>query len=211
MIEQVMTDSTIAQIFITFVYRVFLVFGIVAFVVGVGLIADHARMRRVCEFMNRWISTRPAVKWLATPHDSVTVENRFRYAIGAVSIFAAGFSVFVLNVQIDAEHVAAAIPLNMPRAFEVLLVESLRRILIAGSLLAIAVGVMLILFPDALRAIETRANRWYSTRRILRNGDAMNMDFDRWLDGNSRVAGWIIASGALVVVVNFGILLLRQS
>jgi len=141
----------------------------------------------------------------------VAVENRFRYAIGAVSIFAAGFSVFVLNVQIDAEHVAAAIPLNMPRAFEVLLVESLRRILIAGSLLAIAVGVMLILFPDALRAIETRANRWYSTRRILRNGDAMNMDFDRWLDGNSRVAGWIIASGALVVVVNFGILLLRQS
>ncbi|MFA5123638.1 hypothetical protein, partial [Zavarzinia sp.] len=140
MIDQVMTDNTVVQLFITFVYRVFLVFGIVAFAVGVGLIADHARTRQVCEFMNRWISTRSATKWLATPRDSVAAEHRFRYVIGAVSIFAAGFSVFVLNAQIDAERVAAAIPLNMPHAVEVLLVESVRRILIAGSLLAIAVG-----------------------------------------------------------------------
>jgi hypothetical protein len=211
MIEQVMNDPTVGQIFITFVYRLFFVFGIIAFAVGVGLIVNHARMRQCCEFMNRWISTRPATKWLAIPRDTLAVEHRFRYAIGAVSILLAGFSVFVLNAQIDVEQVAAAIPLNVPHDFEVLIVESVRRILIAGGLLAIAVGVMLILFPNALRAIETRANQWYSTRSIIRNGEAMNFGFDKWLDGNPRVAGWIITSGALVVVVNFGILLLKQN
>lgn len=211
MIEHVMTDSNVVQIFITFVYRIFFVFGIVAFAVGVGLIANHARMRQVCEFMNRWISTRPSTKWLATRHDTLAVEYRFRYAIGAVSILVAGFSVFVLIAQIDVERLAAAIPLDVPHAFEVLMLESLRRILIAGGLLAMMVGVMLIFFPNALRALEARANHWYSTRRILRNGDTMNMNFDRWLDGNSRAAGWIITSGALIVVVNFGILLLKQN
>lgn len=211
MIEHVMNDPTVGQIFITFVYRLFFVFGIVAFAVGVGLIVNHVRMRRFCDFMNRWVSTRPATKWLATTHDTVAVEHRFRYSIGAVSIFLAGFSVFVLNAQIDVERVAAAIPLNVPHDIEVLIVESVRRILIASSLLAIAVGVMLIFFPKALRAIEMRANRWYSTRTLIRNGDSMHMGFDQWLDGNPRVAGWIITSGALVVVVNFGFMLLQQT
>ncbi|KAF0163582.1 MAG: hypothetical protein FD157_2912 [Rhodocyclaceae bacterium] len=209
MIEQVMNDPTAGQIFIIFVYRLFFVFGIIAFAVGVGLIVNHARTRRFCDYMNRWVSTRPATKWLAISQDTAAAEHRFRYSIGAVSILLAGFSVFVLIAQIDAERVAAAIPLNVPRAFEVLMIESVRRILIAGGLFAIAVGLMLIFFPKALRAIETRANRWYSTRTLVRNGDRMHVGFDQWLDGNPRVAGWIITSGALIVVVNFGILLLR--
>lgn len=211
MIEQVMNDPTVGQIFITFVYRLFFVFGIIALAVGVGLIVNYARMRQFCDFMNRWISTRPATKWLAIPHDTAAIEHRFRYAIGAVSILLAGFSVFVLNAQIDVERVATVIPMNIPHDFEVLMIESVRRILIAGSLLAIAVGIMLIFFPKALRAIETRANRWHSTRTAMRSGDSMHMGFDKWFDGNPRVAGWTITSGALIVVVNFGILLLKQS
>lgn len=41
MIEQIMNDPTVGQIFITFVYRLFFVFGIIALVVGVGLIVNQ--------------------------------------------------------------------------------------------------------------------------------------------------------------------------
>lgn len=211
MIEQVTTNITVAQLFITFVYRLFFVFGIIAFAVGVGLIFNPVRMRQFFGFMNQWVSMRPGTKWLSVAYDTAAAEHRYRHLLGAVFFLFAAFSIYVLIAKIDVNRVAAAIPLNVPRAVEVLIMESVRLVLIAGSVLAIAVGIMLILFPNALRAIETRANRWYSTDGILRDGDTMHMDLDRWIEGYPRATGGIIASGALVMVVDFGILLLQQN
>jgi len=76
------------------------------------------------------------------------------------------------------------------------LLESTKWILVAGSLLAIAVGVMLAFFPNAMHALEGYANRWVSTRQMTRpiaeGGDRMHLALDRVVAAYPRTAGWIL-------------------
>lgn len=211
MVEQVTINLNFAQLFVTFIYRLFFVFGIFAFAIGIGLMFNHQRMRQLFGLMNRWVSMRPGTEWLSIPHDTEAAEHRHRHLIGAVSILIAAFSIYVLTAKVDVERLAAAISLNVPRFYAVLIIESVRRLLIAGSVVAVAAGIMLIFFPDALRAIERRSNRWYSTDGIARDGDAMHMHLDKWIDNYPRAMGGAISLGAFIVVVDFGTLLLQRN
>jgi uncharacterized protein HemY len=210
MIERVMSNPMVQQLLLDSLYWFFLVFGIFGIAVGVGLALNHVRMHRFSRFMNRWVSMRRSTKWLAIPRDSGAAVQRFRYLLGAVFVVFPAFSLFVLIAKIDADKLATALHLNVPPAFAAWILESARWFLIAGSLLAIAVGVMLIFFPKALHAIETRTNRWYSTRNMSRGGEIERMGFDAWVECHPRAMGLIIASGALVVAVHFGMLLFQR-
>lgn len=211
MIDRVMSNPMVRQLLLDSLYWFFLVFGMVGIAVGVGLAFNHVRMHQFSRFMNRWVSMRRSTKWLAIPRDSGAAEQRFRHLLGAVFVLFPAFSLFVLITEIDADKLANALHLNVPHSFAAWLLESARWILIAGSLLAIAVGVMLIFFPKALHAIETRANQWHSTRSISRGGETIHTGFDEWVDCHPRAMGLIIASGALVVAVHFGMLLFQRT
>lgn len=206
-----MSHPIVDQFFVPFIVRFFFVFGIIGFAVGVGLIFNHVRMHQFFGIMNHWVSMRRSTRWLAIPLDTGSTMQRFRRLIGAAFILVAAFSTFVLITQIDANRVVAALRVEVPYSFATWIMESVRWFLIAGSMVAIAVGIMLIFFPNALRAIETRANHWYSFRCCSRSGDTMHMDFDRWIENHPRAMGWIIAVASLVVVVDYGTLLFAHS
>jgi hypothetical protein len=96
------------------------------------------------------------------------------------------------------------------RPFIVWIVESLRWFLVASSILAAVIGVLLAFFPDRLRALEARANRWYSPRQAFGSSpDAMHMTLDRWVEAHPRAAGWIIVVSASAVVAGSAIVLSR--
>lgn len=210
MLERVMGNPMVLQILLDSVCWFFLVFGIVGVAVGIGLVLIHARMQRLFAFLNRWVSMRRSTRALAIPHDPGAAEQRFRYWLGAVFVLLPAFSLFVLLTKVDADKLAAALRLNVPMAFAAAILDSARWLLIAGSLLAIAVGVMLIFFPKALHAIETRTNRWYSTRNMSRAGEVERMGFDAWVERHPRAMGLAIALGAFVVTAYFGTLLLHR-
>ncbi len=206
-----MSHPIIDQFLIPFIIRFFFVFGILSFAVGVGLIFNHVRMVRFFGIMNHWVSMRRSTKWLSIPRDTGPVVQRFRRLIGAIFVLVATFSTFVLITQIEAKSVVAALRLDIPYALAMWLIESARWLLITGSMVAIAVGIMLIFFPNALLAIEARANYWYSTRSRSRGGDTMHMTFDRWMGTYPRALGWLIAAASLFVVVDFGLLLFARN
>lgn len=210
-IERVMSNPMVQQLFLDSLYWFFLVFGIVGIAVGVGLIFNSVRMHQFSKFMNHWVSMRRSTRWLAIPRDSGAAEQRFRHLLGTIFVLLPAFSLFVLVTKIDADKLATALHLNVPPAFAAWILESARWLLIAGSLLAIAVGVMLIFFPKALHAIETRANHWHSTRNIGRGGETIHTGFDEWVECHPRAMGLIIASSALVVALHFGMLLFQRS
>jgi hypothetical protein len=202
-----MTHPIVDQLLIPFIVRFFLVFGIIGFAAGVGLILMPVRMHQFFGTMNHWVSMRHSTKWLAVPRDTGPAVLHFQRLIGAVFVIVAAFSTFVLMTQIEGNSVVAALSVEDPHSFVAWIVECTRWLLVVGSMVAIAVGIMLIFFPNALRAIETRSDRWYSFRRHSQNTDAMHMGFDRWIESQPRAMGWIIAVAALVVVVDFAILL----
>jgi hypothetical protein len=189
----------------------FLIFGGVGFAVGVGLILDNVRMHQFFGIMNRWVSLRPSTKWLAIPRDAGMGAQRFRRVLGAAFVLIAAYSTFVLITQVDTGTIATMLRVDTPRVFVIWMIESVRWFLIAGGIVAIAVGIMLTLFQEGLRAIETRANHWYSFRSYSQSGEAMHMGFDRWVENYPRAMGWIIAVAALVVIIDCGERLVARS
>lgn len=201
------------QLLVDFVIRLFFVFGILALLVGVGLVFSHERMHRLFGMCNRWVSTRRSMRWLEIPRDVVeSAAHRFRHLVGACFVLLAAYSTFMLVTQVDARYFVVVLPGGKVSAeFVAWLAESARWALIVGGMVAIAAGAMLAFVPQALRAVEERANRWYSTHNWMRDGDDMRLGFDGWVERRPRVTGSLIAAGALVVVANFGLALLARA
>lgn len=205
-------SHTRIEFFAPLLAQFFFVFGIIGCVVGIGLVIAPVRMHALFGVMNRWVSMRRNMKWMAKLRDSGSPSVPFfRGLLGVAFIIAAIFSIIVLTAQIDVPRVVAAIGVNLPRSFVAMLIECVRWFLIVGNLLAIAVGIMLIFFPQVLSVIEKRTNHWYSIRSHTQGGDTMVMAFDKWIESNPKTMGLIIAVGSTGVAINFGILLFVHS
>jgi hypothetical protein len=83
--------------------------------------------------------------------------------------------------------------------------------LVAGSVLAVAVGILMLFFPRALAAFEAGMNRWYSTRKLVPTGsESMKFPLELLVEASPRASGWIIAAASLVVAVAMGILVVAR-
>lgn len=200
-------DQFLAQFMVWF----FFVFGAMGFAIGVGLILDHIRMHEFFGIMNHWVSMRRSTRWLAIPRNTGLVTQRFRRLIGGVFILVAAYSTFILITQVDISQIVALLHVEPRQSLVGWLIGSMRWFLIGGSMVAIAIGIMLVFFEKALAVIETRANHWYSFRSCSQSGDAMHLGLDRWVESYPRALGAIIAVAALAVVVDYGMRLFARS
>lgn len=206
----VLNQLFVDQLLVPVVIRCFFVFGILGFVVGVGLIIDPVRMQRFFGFVNTWVSLRRSTKWLAVPRDIGSTVQRYRHLIGLTFILLGAFSTVVLMTRIDVNQVVANFRVAAPLLFVAWLVDSTRLLLIVGNLLAIAIGVMLMVFPNFLQSVETRVNRWVSFRAQSLGADTENRGLDRWVASYPRVSGWLVAIATLPLVAIYGLHLLAQ-
>ena len=206
----VLNQLFVDQLLVPVVIRCFLVFGIIGFVVGVGLIIDPVRMHRFFGFVNTWVSLRRSTKWLAVPRDISSTVQRYRHLIGLTFILLGAFTTFVLMTRIDVNLVVANLRVAAPLLFVAWLVDSTRLLLIVGNVLAIAIGFMLMIFPNFLQSVETRVNRWVSFRAQSLGADTENMGLDRWVASYPRVSGWLVAIATLPLVAIYGLHLLAQ-
>lgn len=203
-----MSQFVVEQLLVPVAIRIFLVFGLVGVAVGVGLMVDPGRMGRLFGLMNRWFSARRASRWLAIPRDSRPVVEHFRRLIGVLVILGAAFSTFILTAHFDLRQVTAVLAGDVPQSPGGWLIDSLRWLLVAGGVVALGVGVMLIFFPVAWRTVEQGADRWVSSRSLGRAGETMHLGFDRWVERHPRGLGAVLAAGSLAVAVIYGMLLL---
>lgn len=206
----VLNQLFVDQLLVPVVIRCFFVFGILGFVVGVGLIIDPVRMQRFFGFVNTWVSLRRSTKWLAVPRDISSTVQRYRHLIGLTFILLGAFSTVVLMTRIDVNQVVANFRVAAPLLFVAWLVDSTRLLLIVGNVLAIAIGVMLMVFPNFLQSVETRVNRWVSFRAQSLGADTENRSLDRWVASYPRVSGWLVAIATLPLVAIYGLHLLAQ-
>jgi hypothetical protein len=59
-----------------------------------------------------------------------------------------------------------------------------------------------------LEPLAARANRWISARRLARKADAMDLTIDNVVRAYPRIAGTLIALGALVPAIGATMMLL---
>lgn len=186
--------------------------GLFAALVGAGLVVYHKKMFRLFAVLNRYVSTRRGFKAASVPRevDPAVLKHRMWFAV--VIIVGAVYSLFSLIVNFNAPAIAAVVATaegGTSYVFALWITEALGWAMRVFSVVALAVGIMLAFFPDTLRAVQTRANRWYSVRKATAGMDDLHMTVDRWVEAFPRTAGLGITAGALIVVFSSAIMLFK--
>ena len=186
----------------------FFISGFALLVVGLWLVVNSAAALRFFEGMNRWVSMRRATRPLEITRDTRPLVLRYRFLIAAFVIAAGVFAIYGLLTQYDAREAVRLLGLESQRPVLALwLVDSARWLLIAGNVLGIVIGLLLVFFPAALSRLEARGGDWYSERRMVKGADAMNTGLDARVAANPRAAGILITLVALLLIGAFGLLL----
>ncbi|HXC39960.1 MAG TPA: hypothetical protein VN667_13560 [Burkholderiales bacterium] len=183
----------------------FLIIGALGFATGAGLMLDPPLMQWVSAVMNRWVSLRRPTKWANVPRYVEATVRRHRRTIGVIFVLTAAISLLGLIARVDAHSLAAEFGRGASGEMVDWIAQSVYWMLIAGSLLAIATGIMLVAAPHALQRIETQANRWYSFRHVSLGADAMHFDLDVLVARFPRVSGLAIVLMALVDMIECAI------
>ena len=188
----------------------FLVSGVTLLAFGVSLIVNSAGALRLIAVMNRWVSMREVTKPLEVLRDTRHVVQKYRHVFAAIFVLGGAYAIYGLLTQFSTEATIRLLGLNaFSRDAALWLAESLHWLLIVGNLFAIIVGFMLALLPGYVAALEARAGRWVSLRRLTKGADNMNIKLDSWVAVYPRAIGAIIVVVALVLIGIFGMMVPR--
>ncbi len=192
------------------VVQFFLLVSVAGVLVGLGLIVWRQPTLHLLGLLNRWVSTRRWLKSAEMPRDTTSAVQRHRVWIGLFFVLAAAYSLFGLLARYNGQ---ALVPSNGVGAWTPAaqwLLDSLRWFLVLGSVAAAAVGVLMVLMPETLQRLETRANEWHSSRKALGGmADTMYMPLDKWVEHYPRIAGAVIAAGAFAIAIGSVMVLTR--
>lgn len=177
--------------------------------IGVGLLAAAPATLAFFDRMNRRISMRQATRALEVPRDIEGAPARRHPALGVAFLLGGGYTAVMLLTQLDAGRAADAFRVGQSRVVLEVALEATRWFLVVGGAAAVALGALLLFRPDAWIALEARANRWVSTRQMMRPTEEMHYGLDRLVERHPRAAGAILVVTSLVATAAFGFLLLR--
>jgi hypothetical protein len=126
---------------------------------------------------------------------------RHRRWFGAAFALAGAFVVFMLLARIDFAMLTVALSDDARPVVVETIIEAVRWFLIAGGVLAIVVGVMLVASIDVVSVLGTRLNRWYSPRKLVKRADRMYFTLDNWAAVHPRTTGSLLVFGSAIVLV----------
>jgi hypothetical protein len=189
---------------------IFLLIGAVfALVAGLLLIFDSTRALRIGAGLNRWVSSRAALRPLEE-HRSIARPLYRRHRLAGFLICAGAlYALAVLGAPEGGLAIAKSLSGVGPPRFSAFLSESVRLVLLVGNFFAFVFGLVFIVRPSALKGLETWADRRVSGRQSTKPLEQMRMSTDAFTQAHPRLMGSLVVLGSLFVLVNLGYALLR--
>jgi len=176
--------------------------------VGVMLLVDSERMLRWNHELNRWYSSRRALRPLDESIDVKRLVYRWHRVLGVVLFAGALYTLDVLAFSYQTGALVRAFrDLGNPVLLN-LVFEGLRILLIVGNVAALAAAVVLCFRPSLLKGLEAWGDRQYSNRESLKPLDTMRYQPDDFVRARPRLVGVLVTLGSLYVLVALGMLLL---
>jgi hypothetical protein len=189
-------------------YALLLAGAVLGLVIGVMLLVDSARVLRWNSAMNRWVSTRQALRPLEEPHDIKRAVYRWHRAVGVVVFAGALYTLDVLCFHYQTGPLVRGFrDLGNPGLLAIVF-DSARAILIAGNAAAVLAGLVLCFRPSLLKGVESSGDHVYSGRLATRPLEIMRYEPDRLVGARPRLAGVLLILGSLYVLVFLGAALL---
>jgi hypothetical protein len=134
-------------------------------VVGVLLLVNSAGVLRWNDLLNRWYSTRKAVRSLERPIDIKRPLYRWHRVVGIVVFAASLYTLDMLVFGFQTSALVRALRGAGNPALLTLIVEGTKIFLIAGNIAALLASAVLIFRPSLLKGMEVWADRQYSGAR----------------------------------------------
>lgn len=203
-------DYLFDQLLVPALFIFFLIAALFGLAFGVGLIVFRTRAFQSLGPMDRWVSARRSLEPFETRREIEPFVYQHRRWFSAVFIVGGLFSGLMLSGKVSGLAVARLLGGGEPHLLSAWVVESVGVLIIAGSMLAVVIGVLLGFFPPQLRALESRANRWVSSRKLAKGADQVHLPLDRWFHDSPRAAGCLLAMAALFLAFNSTVALLTR-
>jgi hypothetical protein len=179
---------------------VFLLVSISGLAVGVGLLVSSQKTSQLFHGLNRWFSTRHALKAVEVPHETDVVAHRYQRWLAGGFVLGGLIALFGLIAAVDVVAVSKIVAAKRMAPFVAVVLDSARWFLIVGSAAGVVIGAMLLFYPNAESALEKFVNKWVSSRQVVRNWDDMHMNLDLLVEAHPRPAGWVIACTSAAAV-----------
>jgi hypothetical protein len=180
---------------------VFLVVAVSGLAVGLGLLVYSQRTSQLFHRLNRWISTRHALKPVEVPVETDRAAHQYQRWLAGGFILGGLIAIFGLIAAVDVAAVSKIVAETRYAPFVAVVLDCARWFLILGSAAGVVVGAMLLFYPNAEMTLERFTNQWVSSRRISRNWDDMHMTLDALVEAHPRPAGWVIACTSAAAVI----------
>ncbi len=146
--------------------------------------------------MNRYVSTRKATREISIPRQ---VLGRSRW-LGGFLVLGGAIVGYILLAKLLTPR--AAVSVADPRFLTALAIETTGWLFVAGCLLSLVMGVLMLFLPRVMDGLEAQMNRWVSTRNLVPlGGDQMRTPLDILVEVYPRAAGWIILVSSLIVAI----------
>jgi hypothetical protein len=176
-------------------------------VIGALLLFDSERVMRWNYTLNRWYSTRQAMRALERPIDIKRPFYRWHRVLG-VLVFAA--SLFTLDVLVFGFQTSALVRalrgMAQPAALALML-DSVRLFLIVGNVAALLAAAVLVFRPSLLKGLEVWGDRQYSGRTSTKTLDIMRYQPDDFVRARPRLVGGVLVLGSLYVLLTMGVMI----
>ncbi len=188
----ILTDAAVVLFFLV---------GLVAAAIGLMLLLSPEAFERVNKAASRRFSARQAMKPLEQPRYHEPFFYRHHGWTGGLILAGALFFLLSLLFRFTPEMAAAALP-----GVDWIWIAVIW-ILITGNVFAVAVALVILLRPSALKPLEAAANRWISLRRASRPLDRTHEGPDRLVHSYPRASGLVLVLAGLFLMVTFGLLI----
>jgi hypothetical protein len=202
-------SSFLSQILQQAIFIFLLLGAVFALAAGLLLVISSDTAFRISERMNRWVSTRAAIRPLEQHHSIARPLYRMHRLVGAMICAGALYSLIVLGMPSGESAIVKSLSSLGPQRFSAWLSESLRYVLLVGNLGALLFGLVFIVRPSALKSLEAWADRRVSARKSTKPLEVSRLTADVFMRAHPRLVGSVVIAGSLYVLVNLGYALLR--
>lgn len=180
---------------------------VLGLIVGVTLLVDSERVIRWNTRLNRWYSTRQALRPLEQPIDVKRVVYRWHRVVGVLVFAGAIFTLDVLAFSYQTGALVRAFRGVGNPAILSIFFETLRIILIIGNVAGLLAAVILCFRPSLLKGVEALGDRQYSARATTKPLEVMRYQPDDFVRARPKVVGTLFALGSLYILFSLGLLL----
>lgn len=188
-------------------YVVLLAGAVLGLVIGLLLVFDSARVMRWNATLNRWYSTRQAMRKLDQPVEVKRVVYRWHRLVGIVVLGGAFYTLDALIFGFNTTQLVRSFRgLGNPAILSVV-VEAVRIFLIVGNVAALAAAAVLVFRPSLLKGLEAWADRYYTARESTEVLDVMRYQPDQFVQARPRLVGALLTLGSLYTLAGLGLLL----